>query len=705
MKNPFVILFFIIFSISILHKTFPERINYPFSNQDPVLDRYFDTTIVDPYRWLEDDYSPKTKSWVEKQNAVTNRYLRKIPYQKKIKSRLREVWDYPTISIPFKRGDKHYFYQNNGMQNQSVLYVRDSLNGAPRVLLDPNSFSKDGSIALKGTFFSKNNKYMGYSTSKSGSDWTEFFIVDLEKNALIKDHLDWIKFSGMSWHGNGFYYTRYPKPQKNNQFSGSNENSKVFYHLLGTSQEADELVFFDPNTPRISPSVSSSNDERFLFLYRSNGTYGNSLFFRDTWNDHEGWDPIVDDYEGEINIIDHFNGKLIAQTDRNAPYGKVVSINPNNSGEKFWETLISGNKNEVINNVNLIGGKLITHFTKDVLSICKVYNLNGEYLFTIDLPSKGIVNGFNGINDDNITWYSFNNFVTPTEIYQYDIGSNSSKIYQRTQSNFASNDYTMRQEFYLSKDSTLIPIFIAHKKDISFDMERPTLLYGYGGFNIPIKPYFNKSNIILLESGGVYASANIRGGSEYGQEWHEAGMLLNKQNVFDDFIFAAKYLFKEGICSPEFLAIRGSSNGGLLVGAVVNQRPDLFRVAFPEVGVMDMLRYEKFTIGHAWAVEYGTVNNKIFFENLIKYSPIHNIKKDLDYPSIFIYTADHDDRVVPAHSFKYAATMQDLQEKGNPKLIRIGKSAGHGAGKPTTKIISEAADKWAFMFYEMGIKY
>ena len=705
MKNPFVILFFIIFFISILHKTFPERINYPFSNQDPVLDRYFDTTIVDPYRWLEDDYSPKTKSWVEKQNAVTNRYLRKIPYQKKIKKRLREVWDYPTISIPFKRGDKHYFYQNNGMQNQSVLYVRDSLNGAPRVLLDPNSLSKDGSISLKGTFFSKNNKYMGYSTSKSGSDWTEFFIVDLEKNALIKDHLDWIKFSGMSWHGNGFYYTRYPKPQKNHQFSGSNENSKVFYHLLGTSQEADELVFFDPNTPRISPSVSSSNDERFLFLYRSNGTYGNSLFFRDTWNDDEGWDPIVDDYEGEINIIDHFNGKLIAQTDRNAPYGKVVSINPNNSGEKFWETLISGNKNEVINNVNLIGGKLITHFTKDVLSICKVYNLNGEYLYTIDLPSKGIVNGFNGINDDNITWYSFNNFVTPTEIYQYEIGSNSSKIYQKTQSDFASNDYTMRQEFYLSKDSTLIPIFIAHKKDITFDMERPTLLYGYGGFNIPIKPYFNKSNIILLESGGVYASANIRGGSEYGQEWHEAGMLLNKQNVFDDFIFAAKYLFKEGICSPEFLAIRGSSNGGLLVGAVVNQRPDLFRVAFPEVGVMDMLRYEKFTIGHAWAVEYGTVNNKIFFENLIKYSPIHNIKKDLDYPSIFIYTADHDDRVVPAHSFKYAATMQDLQEKGNPKLIRIGKSAGHGAGKPTTKIISEAADKWAFMFYEMGIKY
>jgi len=509
----------------------------------------------------------------------------------------------------------------------------------------------------------------------------------------------------MSWHGNGFYYTRYPKPEKNDQFSGTNENSKVYYHLLGTSQDADELVFFDPSTPKISPWVSSSKDERFLFLYRSKGTYGNSLYFRDTWNNAEGWNTIVDDYDGEINIIDHFKGKLIAQTDRDAPYGKIVSINPDNPDEKFWKTLINGSGNEVLNNVNLVGERLIAHFTKDVLSIWKVYNLNGEFLYTIDLPGKGIVNGFNGMSDDNTTWYSFNNFVTPTEIYQYDIKLNNSKIYKKSQANFASDDYEMRQEFFLSKDSTMIPIFLAYKKGISFDMERPTLLYGYGGFNIPIKPYFSKSNIILLESGGVYASANIRGGSEYGQEWHEGGMLLNKQNVFDDFIYAAKYLFKEGISSPEFLAIKGGSNGGLLVGAVVNQRPDLFRVAFPEVGVMDMLRYEKFTIGHAWAVEYGTVKNKTFFENLIKYSPIHNIRKDLEYPSIFIYTADHDDRVVPAHSFKYAATLQKLQKEGNPKLIRIGKSAGHGAGKPTSKIIREAADKWAFMFYEMGIEY
>ena len=705
MKNPFIILFLMFIFIISLHHIAPQKINYPFSNQEPFIDHYFDTTIVDPYRWLEDDYSSKTKYWVKKQNALTNKYLRKISYRKKLEKRLKEFWDYPTMSIPFKEGGKTYYYQNNGLQNQAVLYVKDSLSSEPKVLINPNTFSKDGSVALRGTYFSKNNKFMGYSISKSGSDWTEFFILDLETNKLIKDHLDWIKFSGMSWHGDGFYYTRYPKPEDKNQYSASNENSKVYYHLLGTSQDADELVFYDPNTPRISPWITSSNDERFLFLYRSKGTYGNSLYFRDTWNNASGWTKIIDDYESEIRIIDHYNGLFIAETDRNSPYSKIVSIDPDNSGEKFWKTLITGTKIEVINNVNLVGGKLIVHFTKDVLSDWKAYNLDGDFLYKIDLPGKGIVNGFNGHQDENITWYSFNNFVTPTEIYEYDVTENSSKKYKKSEANFDSDDYVMRQEFYLTKDSTLIPIFIAHKKGLVFDMERPTLLYGYGGFNIPIKPYFNKSNIILLESGGVYASANIRGGSEYGQEWHEGGMLLNKQNVFDDFIYAAKYLFKEGITSPEFLAIRGGSNGGLLVGAVINQRPDLFRVAFPEVGVMDMLRDEKFTIGHAWAGEYGTVKEEIFFKNLVEYSPIHNISKDLEYPSILIYTADHDDRVVPAHSFKYAATLQSLQEEGNPKLIRIAESTGHGAGKPTRKIIKEEADKWSFMFYEMGIKY
>ena len=706
MKNPFLILFLVIFFIIALHRTLPQEIRYPTTLKKPVVDKYFDTTIVDPYRWLEDDYSFQTQSWVDKQNVITDRYLRKIGFRRKIEKRLKNIWDYPSMGVPFQKGEKYYFYQNDGLQNQSVLYVKDSLAGPAKIFMDPNTFSKDGSVALRGTYFSNSNKYMGYSISKSGSDWTEFFILDLENNTLLKDHLDWIKFSGMTWHGNGFYYTRYPKLDDTDQFSGSNENSKVYYHHLGTSQDADEIAFFDPNTPRISPWVSSTKDERFLFLYRSKGTYGNALYFRDTWKNADGWISILEDYESEIDVIDHHKGQLIAQTDRGAPYKKIVRINPDNPKENAWKTLISGNKDEVLYNVNLVGGKLIAHFTKDVLSVWKVFDLNGNYLYDIDLPGKGIVNGFNGNKDQVTTWFSFNNFVTPTTIYQYNVNENSSKLYKASEANFKSDDYIMRQEFYFSKDSTMVPIFIAHKKDIDLDMERPTLLYGYGGFNISIKPYFSKSNVILLESGGVYASANIRGGSEYGQEWHEGGMLLKKQNVFDDFIYAAKYLFREGITSPDYLAIKGGSNGGLLVGAVLNQRPDYFRVAFPEVGVMDMLRYEKFTIGHAWAVEYGTAEKKIFFDNLVKYSPIHNISKDLKYPSVFIYTADHDDRVVPAHSFKYAATMQQNVEKGdNPILIRIGKSAGHGSGKPTTKIIQETADKWAFMFNEMGISY
>ena len=705
LKNPFITLFSLFFFVVLVHQILPQNISYPYTPKKPVKDLYFDTTIIDPYQWLEDNYSPKTKSWVEKQNSTTNRYLRKISYRNNIEKRLKEVWDYPSYSIPFKKGNNYYFYKNDGMQNQSVLYTTESLDKEPEVLLDPNTLSKDGTIALRGTYFSKSCNYMGYALSKAGSDWIEFYILNLKTRNLLKDKINWVKFSGMSWHGNGFYYTKYPKPDKNNTLSGRNENSKVFYHLLGTTQDADKLVFFDPKTPRIAPSVATSSDEKFLFLYKSKGTYGNALFFRDSWNKTEGWDIIVDDYKAEIKIIDHYKGKFIAQTDRNAPYGRVVLIDPKNPGEEHWLTLLNGNKNEVLNSTTLVGGKLFAHFTKDVLSIWKVYAPNGDFLYKVDLPGKGIINGFNGHLTDKITWYSFNNFVTPTEIYQYNIQNNKSKIYKRSHAKFENEKYEMRQEFYISKDSTMIPIFIAHRKDLAFDMERPTLLYGYGGFNIAVKPYFNKSNIILLESGGVFASANIRGGGEYGQEWHESGMLFNKQNVFDDFIFAAKYLFKEGITSPDYLAIKGGSNGGLLVGAVINQRPELFRVAFPEVGVMDMLRYEKFTIGHAWAVEYGTAKEEKSFKNLLKYSPIHNVKRNLNYPSTFIYTADHDDRVVPAHSFKYAATLQNAQSTGNPKLIRIGKSAGHGAGKPTKKKIKEEAEKWSFMFYEMGLKY
>ena len=705
MKNPFVILFTCVLVIIIIHQTIPEKIKYPETQKHPVKDKYFDTTIVDPYRWLEDDYSKNTKSWVQKQNSLTNRYLRKIPFRRKIEKRLKEIWDYPITSLPFKKGNKYYHYKNDGLQNQSVLYVQNELHGSSNVLINPNKFSNDGSISLGGIYFSKDQRYLGYSVNISGSDWREFYIMNLESGELLRDHLEWIKFSGMSWHGNGFYYTRYPKPDNNKKLSGSNEHSKVFYHHLGTSQTADEIIYYDPNSPRISPSISSSDDERFLFLYKYKGTYGNSLSFRDTWKESEGWTPIIEDYISDINIIDHINGKLIAKTDRNAPYKKIIEIDPKGPQERYWKTLISGTKDEVLYGADLVGGKLFAHFTRNVLSIWKVYDVKGNYLYNINLPGKGIVNGFNGEKNQNITWYSFNNSVNPTMIFQYNILEDYSELSKASEAKFYSKDFIMRQDFYYSKDSTLIPIFLAHKKDLEMDGKRPTLLYGYGGFNISIKPYFSKSNVILFENDAVYAIANIRGGSEYGQEWHEEGMLLNKQTVFDDFIYAANYLFNKGISSPEYLAIKGGSNGGLLVGAVLNQKPDICKVAFPEVGVMDMLRYEKFTIGHAWAVEYGSVKEKIHFDNLIKYSPIHNIIKGIEYPSVMIYTADHDDRVVPAHSFKYAATLQDFQGGNDPILIRIGKSAGHGAGKPTSQRIKEIAEKWAYMFYEMGIGY
>jgi len=705
MKNPTIILFGSAFLIFILHKKAPEELRYPVTQRGIVSDTYFDTTISDPYRWLEDDYSNKTKAWVTKQNAFTNAYMRRIPYRRKIEKRLTEIWDYPSQGMPFKRGNKYYYYKNDGLQNQSVLYVQNTPNSTGDVFLDPNRFSSDGTIALGGTYFSNDNKYMGYSINIAGSDWQEFFIMDLELNEIRKDHLKWIKFSGMAWQGNGFYYIRYPRPDENDELSAANENSKVYYHKLGTPQASDELIFYDPETPKISPWVSTTDDERFLFLYRSSGTYGNSLAFKDTKSTNSNWISIIDDYSSSIGVMDHIDGKLIVHTDRNAPFKKIVQIDPNRPGEKHWKTLIAGTKDEILSYVNLVGGKFLAHFTKDVTSVWKVYDLDGKYLYNVDLPGKGIVNGFGGKKDQYITWYTFNNSVNPSTIYQYNIKENISTVFKESEANFDRKNYTLKQQFYPSKDGTMIPIFLAHKKGLEMDGKRPTLLYGYGGFNISIKPYFSKTNIILLENDGVYAIANLRGGSEYGQDWHEAGMLLNKQTVFDDFISAAEYLTSKGITSPDYLAIKGGSNGGLLIGAVLNQRPDICKVAFPEVGVMDMLRYEKFTIGHAWAVEYGSTSEEKYFNNLVQYSPLHNIQQGKHYPSVLVYTADHDDRVVPAHSFKYVAALQEGQAGNAPILIRIGQSAGHGAGKPTRKIIQEYSEKWAFMFHEMGIGF
>ena len=703
MKNSYYLLIILSILIIILHHEVPLKIHYPATKKEKVYDTYFDTTIIDPYRWLENDHSKATKAWVIKQNALTSSYMRRIPQIRKVKNRLREIWNYPWQSAPFIKGDKLYYYRNEGLQNQSVLYVQDKEGGIPKVLLDPNKFSSDGTIALGGTYFSNDHRYLGYALSSAGSDWQEFFIMDLSTGELLDDRLKWIKFSGMSWQDNGFYYTRMPEQKTEDEFTAANEHSKVYYHKLGTTQETDELIFYDPATPRISASVIVTEDERYMLLYRYRGTYGNSLAFRDTRRAEDGWTNIIDDYNSEITILDHVHGALIAVTDRRAPNKKIVRIDPDHSQEEHWVTLVEGTDEAVLQWANIVGNRLLVHFTRDILSEWKVYDLDGSYLYTVELPDRGIINGFGGSQDQSVTWYTFNNLITPETIYRYDIYSNTSSLYKASESSFKSGNYVLKQEFYSSRDGTKVPIFIVHKKNLYLDNRRPTLLYGYGGFNIAMKPYFSKALTVILENDGVYALANIRGGNEYGEKWHQGGMLFNKQNVFDDFTAAAEYLFIQGYTDPDYLAIRGRSNGGLLIGAVLNQKPQICRVAFPEVGVMDMLRYEKFTIGYAWAVEYGSVKNEANFTNLLSYSPLHNINTDIHYPSILIYTADHDDRVVPAHSFKYAAAMQRAQAGQDPILIRIGRNAGHGRGRPTRKIIDEYAEKWGFMFYEMGV--
>ena len=688
--------------IVLLHKAAPEPLQYPRSETVNVTDNYHGVPVSDPYRWLEDDNSKRTKAWVEKQNSFTNSYLRRIPFRRKIEKRLTELWDYPSYSIPFQKGKRIYYYKNDGLQNQSVLYVQDNIDSEASIFLDPNKFSSDGTVSLGGTYFSNDNTYMGYAIQRAGSDWREFYILNTETGQLLDDHLEWLKFSGMSWSGKGFYYNAFPKPVSGEELSASNENSKVFYHILGTKQEDDELIFFDPKTPRISPYPSTTDDGRFLMLYKSKGTYGQSLAVKDLSDPGSELIQIVEDYDSETSIIDHIDDQLIAITDRNTPNRKVVLIDLDNPNESSWKTIIPEEDN-VLTSVNFVGNKFFAHYIVDVVSEWVVYDLHGNRIGEVDLPGAGVSSGFGGKNDQMITWYSFQSLVKPPTIYQYDIKSGTSKIFQESTVKFDPGLFLLKQEFYSSRDGTKIPIFIVHKKELKMDGQRPTLLYAYGGFNIPIRPYFNKTLSIILENDGVYALANLRGGGEYGEDWHKAGMLKNKQNVFDDFIAGAEYLIGSGYTSSSRLAIRGGSNGGLLMGAVLNQRPDLFRVAFPEVGVMDMLRYEQFTIGWAWAVEYGSIIEKNHFNNLYRYSPIHNIRPEENYPSVLIYTADHDDRVVPAHSFKYAAMLQNAQGGDSPILIRIGTSTGHGAGKPTKKRIEEYAEKWAFMFYEMGV--
>ncbi len=679
--------------------------DYPEAKKDSVSEIIFGKKIRDPYRWMEDEHSVEIKKWVNEQNNYTDNYLNKIPFLKKIEDRLKIIWNYPSESIPIVKNDILYYFFNDGLKNQSILKSKSNITSFVKTIIDPNLLSSDGSKSVGGLYFSNNHKYLGYTINSSGSDWQEIKIMRLKDQSLIKDSLKRVKFSGIEWFENGFFYKRYTDSETNNVLSRKNSNSKIYYHSLGDKQEKDIFIETPFKSEYISPWVSVSDDEEILFLYGYKGTYGNSLYYKKSSKNRDKWIPLIEDYKSDSQVLRKIKNHFYVITDRNSIYKKLVKISFDNLDEHNWQTLIEGTENEVLKEIKIIGNKVFAHFYKDVLSCWKIYNLEGKYLEELEFPGLGIVNGFDGELSSEYTYYSFNNLITPYTIYKYDIINNKSEIYNTSKISFDSKKYILKQEFYFSKDGTKIPIFLCHKRGLKMDGKRPTLLYGYGGFNISIEPYFNKSNSVLFENDGVYAIANIRGGGEYGQKWHEEGRLENKQNVFDDFIYAAKYLMNSNITSKNFLGIQGQSNGGLLIGAVLNQRPDLFKVAFPEVGVMDMIRYEKFTIGHAWNVEYGSIKEKTHFENIFKYSPLHNIDSLIDYPSMLIYTADHDDRVVPAHSYKYTASIQSLQNQTNPALIRIGVNVGHGFGKPTRKIIKENAEKWAYFFFEMGLSY
>ncbi len=678
-----------------------QKINYPETKKTDVTDNYHGTQVADPYRWLENDTSAETAAWVEAQNKVTFGYLEQIPFREQIKNRITKIWDYPKYSVTFKKGNRYFYFKNDGMQNQSVLYVQESLEAEPKVLLDPNKFSDDGTVALSNYDISKDGKYLAYGISRGGSDWNEIMVMEVENGNKLDDHLKWIKFSGISWKNDGFYYSRYDEP-KGSELSGKNEFHKVFYHKIGTPQSEDKLVFENKNFPLRNYYASTTDDERFLILYESDTTKGNALHYMDLSAKNPQFATIVADFDNEHVVIDNIDGNLLVRTNFNAPKYRLVLIDPANPAKENWKIILP-EEQEVLEGITLIGGKIVAEYMKDACSKAYIYDMEGKKLDELNLPGIGTLGGLNGHKDDNVAFYGYSSFTFPSTIYKYDIEKNESVIYRDPQVDFDASLYETKQIFYESKDGTKVPMFIVHKKGLEMNGKNPTLLYGYGGFNISMTPGFSTSRLILLEQGGVFAMANLRGGGEYGEEWHLAGTKERKQNVFDDFIAAAEYLIQNGYTSPDFLAINGGSNGGLLVGACMIQRPDLFRVALPAVGVMDMLRYHQFTIGWAWVSDYGSSENAGDFAYLIKYSPLHNLKKGTCYPATMVTTADHDDRVVPAHSFKFAATLQEAQSCNNPVLIRIETKAGHGAGKPTTKIIEELADFYSFIFYNMGI--
>ncbi|MBD2482428.1 prolyl oligopeptidase family protein [Planktothrix sp. FACHB-1365] len=679
-------------------------LSYPHTRKCDQVDNYHGVTIADPYRWLEDLDSEETKAWVEAQNTVTFAYLNNIPAKETLKNRLTQLWDYEKYGTPFKQGTRYFYFKNDGLQNQSVLYVLESLDGEPKVLLDPNTLSPDGTIALSGMSISEDGNLMAYGLSTSGSDWQEWKVLDINTQENLSDHLKWVKFSGASWtHDHqGFFYSRYDEPQEGKPLEETNYFQKLYYHRLGTPQSEDALIYERPDHKEWGFNGFLTEDGKYLIISVWQGTEPKNLvFYQDLTQLNSPVIELISEFKASYRFIDYEGENFWFTTDLDAPRSRVIAININTK----THTEVIPQASETLEGVNILNNQFITDYLKDAHTQIKIFNLDGSFVREIELPGIGSADGFAGKRYDTETFYSYTSFTTPNTIYRYNLVTGESTIYRQANVDFNPDAYETQQIFYPSKDGTLIPMFITAKKGIELNGNNPTILYGYGGFNISLTPSFSISRLVWLEMGGIYAIANLRGGGEYGEDWHQAGIKLKKQNVFDDFIGAAEWLIKKGYTSSQKLAIMGGSNGGLLVGACMIQRPDLFAAALPAVGVLDMLRFHKFTIGWAWCSDYGSPENPEEFQALYAYSPLHNLKSETAYPATLITTGDHDDRVVPAHSFKFAATLQENHVGENPVLIRIETKAGHGAGKPTAKIIEEIADEFAFLKQVLNMNF
>lgn len=732
----------ILFFSALLPLLAEAQIRYPVTNKQDVTDGYhLAYKVPDPYRWLEDDNSEETKAWVTEQNKVTSGYLATIPFRDKVRNRLETLWNYAKYSSPVKKGKYYYFFRNDGLQNQAVLYRQPGLSGKPEVFLDPNTLSKDGTAAIGSWGFSKSGKYFYYTISLAGSDWKEGYILETATGKALSDTIRWIKFGGFSWLGDeGFYYSGYPPADEKTKLSKQNKFNMVQFHRLGTSQDDDEMIYRDKVNPLRYCSAGLTEDNRFLILRTSAGTSGSELYFIDKTTSQMRFEMIVEGFKTDASIIDNDGGRLLMLTNDGAPNFQVVSIEPMNPKEREeemeemakeaieaklpseemarkarereqkimrngWKVIVPEQKDMALQSVSTCGGYLFLNYLKDASTRVYQYTYAGKLVREVKLPGLGSASGFSGEKTDKELFYSYSSFNSAPAIYRYNLQTGQSVLFRKTEVKVKTDDLVTEQVFFKSKDGTRVPMFLTYKKGMVKNGNNPVLLYGYGGFNIPMTPSFSISNAFFMEQGGIYASVNLRGGSEYGEKWHKDGMLEKKQNVFDDFIAAGEYLISEKYTNSQKMAMRGGSNGGLLVGAVMTQRPELFKVALPAVGVMDMLRYHKFTVGWGWAVEYGNPDSASHFPYLYKYSPYHNLKEGVQYPATLVTTADHDDRVVPAHSFKFAARLQEYHKGDNPVLIRVETNAGHGAGKPTRMQIEEATDTWSFLMQNLGMEY